>query len=250
MPFDTLPEWKAVRSEPLERQRVLLADPEIRQRLVWTAHHGEYPNAVGAEARRPQFDRMFVLSDPLPPYRTVAEVASERGVDPVEAVIDLALESDLTQFFMQFIAPFDRELLKEAMSHPASVMTFSDAGAHVSQICDASIQTHLLAHWVRTLGEFSLEDAVRMMTFAPARAWNLADRGLVRQGMVADLNIFDPDTVGPGMPSIVHDLPAGERRIVQGAEGFLATIVAGEVVRRDGQHTGALPGRLLRSRSA
>jgi N-acyl-D-amino-acid deacylase len=247
MPFDPLPEWHAVRSEPIARQRQLLADPEIRRKLVWTAHHGDYPVAIGAEARRPEFERMIVLRQAIPPHQTVAEIAAERGIDPVELIIDLALETDFTQFFMQNIAPFDQEVAKRSMAHPATVMTFSDAGAHVSQISDCSIHTHLLAHWVRSLGEFSLEEAVRMITFAPARAWNLADRGLVREGMVADLNVLDPETVGPTMPELVSDLPGGARRIVQRADGFLATMVAGEVVLRDGKHTGALPGQLLRS---
>lgn len=250
MPFDALPEWGPVRAEPPERQRTLLADPEIRRRLVWTAHHGDYPRAIGAEARRPDFDRMTVLRRPVPPNATVAEVAKERGADPVEAVIDLALESDFTQFFMQNIAPYDHEAVRSSLAHPATVMTFSDAGAHVSQISDCSIHTHLLAHWVRNLGEFRLEDAVRMITFAPARGWNLADRGLVREGMTADLNVFDPETVGPAMPELVHDLPAGAPRIVQRAAGFLATVVAGQVVLREGEHTGATPGRLLRRHRA
>lgn len=248
MPFDALPAWKTVRAESPERQRALLADPEIRKRLVWTAHFGDYPRAIGAEARRPEFDRMAVLRSPLPPNPTVVEVAKERGTDPVEAVIDLALESDFGQFFMQNIAPYDHEAVRSSLAHPATVMTFSDAGAHVSQISDCSIHTHLLAHWVRQLGEFSLEEAVRMITFAPARGWNLADRGLVREGMVADLNVFNPETVGPAMPELVHDLPAGALRIVQRADGFLATVVAGQLVLREGQHTGAAPGRLLRTR--
>jgi N-acyl-D-aspartate/D-glutamate deacylase len=248
LPLDALPEWRAVRAEPLERQRVLLADPEVRKRLVWTAHHGEYPRAIGAEARRPEFDRMVVLRHPVPPNPTVAEVAAERGVDPVEALIDLGLESDFGQFFLQNIRPFDYEAARAAMRHPSTVMTFSDAGAHVSQISDVSIHTYLLAHWVRDRQEFSLEEAVRMMTLAPARTWGLADRGVVAEGMVADLNVFDPDTVSPAMPELVHDLPGGSPRIVQRAEGFSATVVAGEVVHRDGEHTGALPGRLLRVR--
>jgi N-acyl-D-amino-acid deacylase len=87
---------------------------------------------------------------------------------------------------------------------------------------------------------------VRMLTLAPARAWNFHDRGLLREGLVADINIFDPDRVGPEMPTVVHDLPGGARRLKQTAAGFLATIVAGEVVHLNGQHTGALPGALLR----
>jgi N-acyl-D-aspartate/D-glutamate deacylase len=115
---------------------------------------------------------------------------------------------------------------------------------------DSSIQTHLLAHWVRDCQDFTLEEAIRMLTLAPARAWELHDRGLVREGLVADLNVLDPATVGPAMPTVVHDLPAGERRIKQTAVGFLATVVGGQVVHSQGEHTGALPGRLIRGRLA
>ena len=132
------------------------------------------------------------------------------------------------------------------MKHPRTVMTFSDAGAHVSQISDVSIQTHLLAYWVREREAFTLEEAVRMITLVPATAWGFADRGLVREGFVADLNVFDPETVAPALPTVQHDLPAGARRLVQKATGFRATVVGGEVVLEDGEHTGALPGRLVR----
>jgi N-acyl-D-amino-acid deacylase len=138
------------------------------------------------------------------------------------------------------------EDLKAVMKHPRTVMTFSDSGAHVSQIVDCSIQTHLLAHWVRDRQDFTLEEAVRMLTLVPAMAWEFADRGLVREGLVADLNVFDPDRVGPAMPTLEHDLPGGARRLIQRATGFRATVVGGQVVLRDGEHTGALPGALLR----
>jgi len=85
-----------------------------------------------------------------------------------------------------------------------------------------------------------------MLTFAPARAWGFHDRGLIREGLAADINVFDPATVGPDMPYLAHDLPAGEPRIKQGAIGFLATIVNGQLVHWRGEHTGALPGRLIR----
>jgi N-acyl-D-aspartate/D-glutamate deacylase len=250
MPFDTLAEWAPIRALPLEEQRKALADPSVRERLIRSAHEGPYGRAIGAEARKPDFERMRVLDSPLPPNPTVAEAARARGIDPVELILDLALESDLKQFFVQTFAPFDADGVKAAMKHPLTVPTFSDAGAHVSQISDCSIHTHLLGHWVRDRGDFTLEEAVRMLTLAPARAWGFHDRGLLLEGMVADINVFDPDRVAPAMPELVHDLPAGEPRIEQRAVGFRATIVAGQVVHRDGQHTGALPGALLRGSAA
>jgi N-acyl-D-amino-acid deacylase len=250
LPFDSLPEWAPVRALPLEQQRQALADPSVRERLVRSAQEGPYGRAIGAEARRPDFHRMRILDSPLPPNPTVADAARARGIDPVELMIELALETDLKQFFVQTFAPFDDAAVKAAMKHPRTVPTFSDAGAHVSQISDCSIHTHLLGHWVRDRGDFTIEEAVRMLTLAPARAWGLHDRGLLLEGMVADLNVFDADRVAPSMPELVHDLPAGEPRISQRAVGFRATIVAGQIVHREGSHTGALPGRLLRGAAA
>jgi N-acyl-D-amino-acid deacylase len=246
LPFDRLPEWRELRALPLDEQRVALRDPSVVARLVHVANHGPYGEALGGEARKPEFDRMRVLDQPVPPNPTVADAAAVRGLDPVELMITLALETDLDQFFVQTFAPFDHEETKRFLRHPHTVMGFSDSGAHVSQMSDASIQTHLLAHWVRDRGDFTLEEAIRMMTLTPARAWGFHDRGLVREGLVADLNIFDPDRVGPAMPTVVHDLPAGEKRIEQKSVGFLATLVGGEILIADGNPTGARPGALVR----
>ncbi len=111
---------------------------------------------------------------------------------------------------------------------------------------DASITTHLLAHQVRQRGSLRLEEAVRLLTFGPARAWGLAGRGLVSEGFMADLNVFDPATIGPDMPRVVSDLPTGARRIEQRSTGILATIVGGTRTIEKGEHTGRFPGRLLR----
>jgi N-acyl-D-aspartate/D-glutamate deacylase len=246
-PFDKLPEWKEVRSRPIEEQKRLFRDPEIRERLVRAANKGQYGRAIGTEVRPPDYELIQVWQQPIPPNPTVAEMASSRNVDPVELMIDLALASDFKQFFFQPLRDYEDDLLLKVMKHPRMVMTFSDAGAHVSQLADCSIQTHLLAYWTRKREEFTLEEAVRMLTLAPATAWGFADRGLVREGFMADLNVFDPDTVGPELPTLVHDLPAGAKRIIQKAQGFRATIVGGKVVLREGEHTGELPGRLLRA---
>src|SRR5207253_167189 len=111
---------------------------------------------------------------------------------------------------------------------------------------DASIQTHLLAHWVRNRAAIPLSQAVQKMTSTPAQIWGFTGRGLVREGFIADLNVFDPETVAPLLPRVRHDLPGGDMRLEQRSTGFLATIVSGSVLIRDGEHTGALPGRLVR----
>ncbi len=131
------------------------------------------------------------------------------------------------------------------MRHPRTVTTFSDSGAHVSQLMDSSLQTHVLSHWVRAKQAFTLEQAVRMLSFVPAMLWGFADRGLIREGLAADLVVFDPGTIAAEMPEAVRDLPAGARRLIQRTRGISATVVKGEILLRDGKHTGALPGQLL-----
>jgi len=162
-------------------------------------------------------------------------------------MIDLCVASTGNQLFIQpSLYPQDETVLLRALRHPRTVMTFSDSGAHLSQIADSSIHTHLLGYWVRDRGEFTLEEAVRMVTLAPALAWGLSTKGLLRPGMDADLNIFDPVTVAPAVPNLVDDLPAGGRRLEQRSVGFLGTVVAGQVTIERGELTGATPGRLLR----
>jgi N-acyl-D-aspartate/D-glutamate deacylase len=173
-------------------------------------------------------------------------VARERGQHPAETMIDLAVEKDFDCFFLQPIANEDQDFALEIMRHPRMVTTFSDSGAHVSQLMDSSLQTHLLSHWVREKQAFTLEEAVRMLTLVPATLWGFHDRGLIREGMAADLMVFDPETISAEMPEVADDLPAGARRLVQRTRGIAATVVNGEVLLRDGKHTGALPGRLLR----
>ena len=246
LPFDNLPMWSDLRRRPLAEQRDTLLDPRLRAELVRIAHDGPYGHAIGAEARKPDYDWIRVLEQPVPPNPTVAERARELGCDPVDLMIDLALATDFDQFFVQVIANRDPDHLLSIMRHPRALVTFSDSGAHVSQIMDSSLQTHFLAHWVRDREAFTLEAAVRNLTFAPASAWKLANRGLVREGLVADLNVIDPATVAPAMPGVAHDLPGGAKRLVQRSVGIRATVVGGEPVLLEGEHTGALPGVLLR----
>ena len=246
LPFDRLPVWSDLRALPLDEQAVKLRDPEIRQQLVEIANGDQWGPTVGAEARRPDYDWLFVLDSVTEQNPTVAEVARQREQDPVDAMIDLALEKDFDQFFAQPIANEDDALVLEMMKHPRSVVTFSDSGAHVSQIMDSSLQTHVFSHWVRDVGALSLEEAVRMVTFETATSYGIHNRGLLREGWAADLCIFDPQTIAPLMPQVATDLPAGAKRLTQKAQGILATVVNGEVLLRDGDHTGALPGQLLR----
>ena len=246
LPFDRLPVWRELRALPLDEQKGALRDPDTRRRLIEAASQPDRSTAIGAEVRRPDYEWLFAMETPSGPHRSIAEIARERRLDPVETIIDLALEKDLDQFFLQPIANENQDHVLEMMRHPRSVVTFSDSGAHVSQIMDSSLQTHVLSHWVREKQAFSLEEGVRMLSFEPASSWGLADRGLLREGFAADVTIFDPERIAPEMPEVATDLPAGAKRLKQKATGIAATIVNGEVVLRDGEHTGALPGQLLR----
>ena len=247
--FDKLPVWRDIRKLPLAEQEAALRNPDMRQKLVQSANQPpqEGTRAVGAEARAANFKWLFpIMERAVPPYQSVAEIAAERSQDPVETYIELALDKGLKRFFMQPLTNTHEPSTLEMMQHPRSVITFSDSGAHVSQIMDSSLQTHLLSHWVREQEALTLEDAVHQLSFVPASHWKLAGRGLLREGWNADVVIFDPQTVEPQVPELTYDLPAGARRLKQKANGFLATIVNGEVVLRNNEHTGALPGQLLR----
>ena len=247
--FDKLPVWREIRKLSLTEQADALRNPEMRQKLIESANNPAPAGsrAVGAEARAANFKWLFPIMDKaVPPYQSIAEIAAERNQGPVETYIDLALEKELKRFFMQPLTNTHEPSTLEMMQHPRSVITFSDSGAHVSQIMDSSLQTHLLSHWVREKEVMTLEDAVRQLSFVPASHWGLTGRGLLREGWNADVAIFNPDTVEPQVPELSYDLPSGARRLKQKANGFLATVVNGEVVLRNNEHTGALPGQLLR----
>ncbi len=249
LPFDVLPEWREVRARPLEEQKLLLRDPAVRARLVHAAHHGNYGRWVGAEAGKPDYALTRIYGTPLPPHPTVEEVARQRGVDPVECMIDLALENDFNLFFRTPCGQMeiDEDGMQAMLQRPHMTMTFSDSGAHVGQIVDSCMQTHMLAHWSRDKQYCSTEDAIRLMTLGPARAFGFNDRGLLREGMVADINLIELDRLHPGLPEVRHDLPGGDMRLIIKPEGMRKTIVAGEVLIEDGEHTGALPGKLIRA---
>jgi len=248
LPYDKWDMWRDIRALPLAEQQAKLKDPAIKAKLVEIANQ-EYsgPRVVGAELRPPNWDLVYPMDDMVYDKPSMASIARERGVDPVELMIDMAVERDLKMFFRTPLANENMDDVLEMMQHPRSVVTFSDSGAHVSQIMDSSLQTHLLSYWVREKEALTLEDAVRQITYNTATLWGLHDRGLLREGMAADMVVFDPDTVGPKLPEVVHDLPAGAQRLKQTADGILNTVVNGEILLTNNEYTGAEPGRLLRS---
>jgi N-acyl-D-aspartate/D-glutamate deacylase len=249
LPFDKWDMWRDMRQLPQAEQKQWLLDADKRRQLVEIASRPyEGPIVRGAEARPPKWDAIFALTDMKGPHKSMAELARQKNTHPVDLMIDMALERDLKFFMIQPIANEDQAEALELMKHPRSVVTFSDSGAHVSQIMDSSLQTHLLSHWVREKQAFTLEEAVKLITNDTATQFGFHDRGLLREGLAADIVVFDPDTVGPRMPEVACDLPAGAKRLKQKCDGMHATIVNGQVLLRDNEPTGNLPGRLLRKK--
>jgi len=186
------------------------------------------------------------------PDRTVAAIAQARGADPLATLYDLMLEDDAgAMLMMPFFnyAEGNHDAIYDMISHPAAVSGLSDGGAHCGLICDASYPTYLLTHWARDRHRgprFSLEHMVRKQTLDTATLFGLSDRGVIEVGKKADFNVIDMDALMLETPRMVYDLPAGGRRLVQGARGYDATVVSGVVTRRHGADTGARPGRLIR----
>jgi N-acyl-D-aspartate/D-glutamate deacylase len=246
LPFDSLPIWKELRKATLEDQLLALRNPEMRSSLMHEAEHGDYGRSIGAEARKPEWEFVYPMESALPPYRSIAEIAASENKKPIDVFFDVAVANNLDIFFIQAAANQDQSVVLDLMKHPFAIPTFSDSGAHVTQIMDSSIQTHLLGHWVRNEKAFSLEEAIHRMTLVPARAWGFDDRGVLAEGKASDINIFDSESVSPNLPELLHDLPSGAARLRQTSVGIKATIVNGEILVEDGETTGATPGMLLR----
>ena len=231
-----------------EELRALLRDVELRRRLAESVDpSGEIMAGMAT------LDRVFPITKPgaasyeTTPERSVAGIAARRGVLPGQVILDELVASDLARLFMIALYNFDMEAAGAMLAHPLTVPGLGDAGAHTSQTCDVGVPTFMLAYWVRRRRAMTLEQAVRKLTSAPASAWGIRDRGLIRAGWLADLNVIDLDRLDLGMPEVRHDLPTGATNLSQRATGYDATIVNGTVLMREGEHTGALPGRVLRN---
>ena len=237
LPFDELEPWKALKLMTPENQAAAMADGDLRRRLI---------EAAKDMPRPPLYEQLMIVENIQGPDVSVAEVAQQSAKEPAEVVLEHLFGGQADAFFRTPFANQRSEEILGLMSHPDSVVTFSDSGAHVSQIADFSLHTHFLSHWVRERGAFSLEEAVRRITSVSATAWGLHDRGVLRVGKKADINIFDADNIAPLMPEVATDLPLNGVRLRQGATGIHATVVNGQVLIRDGEPTGALPGRILK----
>ena len=251
-PFVTRPSYKAIADLPLARKLEIMRDPAFKARLL--AEEGEEGHPF-AELAKKSWHVLFELGNPPQyepdPATSIAARAEALGVDPQDLVYDILTSGDGTGYLYfpsyNFAGGnFDRLLLM--LKHPHTVSGLSDGGAHVGVICDASVTTFMLSHWCRDRkGEqLDLVDTVIRQTSAPARAVGLLDRGVIAPGYRADINVIDFERLQLQAPRFVFDLPKGERRLMQGADGYVATMVAGEVIYREGEPTGALPGKIVR----
>ena len=253
LPFDNLPAWQALRDLPIDEQRKRFADPEIRSALVaaeatMKPRDGEFQGggAATTDPKKPDYSNLFALHGVDWDDPTVEELSKKTGQHPVEVMLDLMV-NDVDQLFVQPLVNETPADVLGMLQHPRTLATFSDSGAHVCQEMGSSLQTHLLNYWVRQKQAFSLEQAVRMLTFDNASAFEFNDRGLLRPGYRADVVVFDADTISPRLPTVETDLPGGARRLVQKADGIAATVVNGAVTFRHGASTGVYSGQLIRA---
>lgn len=252
LPFDVLPAWQPIRALPLDEQKKRLRDPAVRRALV-EAESRMKPRdnvvqgggAATTDPRKPDYDNLYAMKGVDWDDPTVAQLSKARGQHPVEVMIDLSLANE-NQVYIQPIVNERPEDVLGILKHPRTLATFSDSGAHVAQEMGSSLQTHLLSYWVRKRGAFTLEEAVKKITHDNAVAWELNDRGLVRQGYKADLVLFEADGIRPQLPTVERDLPGGARRLVQKAEGIRATLVNGAVAFENGEATGTWAGTVLK----
>ncbi len=252
-PFSTHPSYRAVQRLSLAERVAYLARPEVRAALV--AEEPATDNVI-ALALMQRWDQIFPLGDP-PDYEpprsaSVAGVAERERRDPQEVALDWLLEREGTALLFAPLATYmdhDHEVVREMMTHPNTVLGLSDGGAHCGLICDVSMPTYLLTHWVngRERGpRIGLEHAISLQTSRTAAAYGFTDRGVLSPGMRADINLIDLEGMHLRAPEMVFDLPAGGRRLIQKADGYVATLLAGQVTMEHGEMTGTRSGGLVR----
>lgn len=243
-PFCLNASYVPIADKPLAERVAILRDPAMRSKIL-------------AEPRpsKREFAHMFRMGESFdyaaPRAWSVPAIAAREGRTPGEVAYDLMLEDEGRNFIYYAAAnytDFSFDACREMLSSPATILGLGDAGAHVTTLVDASYPTFFLSYWARDVepAAFGLADAIRRITSENALAVGLSDRGVIRPGMKADLNVIDFANLRCQRPFMSFDLPAGGHRLLQKASGYAATIVSGQVVYREGEATGALPGRLVR----
>jgi N-acyl-D-aspartate/D-glutamate deacylase len=255
-PFSGTPTYISIAHLPLAERVARMREPEVRRRIL---SEDPFELSTFPLFERMGFDKMyehmFLLGNPPdyepPREKSLASIARREGRTAAEVAYDMLLEDEGHSFLYAIFTSYNEftlEPVRETLCHPNALIGLGDGGAHVGFITDASFPTWLLTHWGRDRadGRQSVEELVRRYTSDPAGAVGLHDRGYVRAGMKADLNVIDFDKLALEKPFIVADLPAGGKRLLQKASGYDCTIVSGVVTYLNGEHTGATPGRLVR----
>jgi N-acyl-D-aspartate/D-glutamate deacylase len=254
-PFISRPSFQAIIDKPLAEKVAAMRDPAFRARLIAEAPMKGHPfiNSLAGASHK-----MFELGDPPnyepDPADSIAAKAKALGVNPDELIYDAMLGDEGRAFLYFPLANYvegSLDNVRTMLDHPDTLSGLSDGGAHVGAICDVSLPTYMLTHWCRdrSRDKLDLAQVIRGQTKDTAEAVGLLDRGVIAPGYRADVNVIDFSGLRLKPPYMVYDLPTGARRLMQEAEGYVATIKSGEVIYRNGQPTGALPGKLLRGRA-
>ncbi|HEC09812.1 MAG TPA: amidohydrolase [Acidimicrobiales bacterium] len=238
---DNLPSFQPIRELDPAGRLAALRDPEVRARLI----------AEAADQPVDPYRSMYLMAEEparydFGPEDSLAAMAEARGVSPIEVWIDAVVETGGAAIVNWPVMNEDHEAVRELLTSPVTVLGLADAGAHATQIMDASQPTYLLEHWVRQEGALTLEEGVKALTSETAGFIGFTDRGVLREGAFADVNVIDFEAVSLPLPEIVHDFPGGAPRFVQRAHGIDHTFVNGVHFMDHGEPTGNLPGRLLR----
>jgi N-acyl-D-amino-acid deacylase len=254
-PFVLYPSYQEIAHLPLAERVAEMRKPEVRARILADKPGVGHPILVVTQ----MWDWIFPLDDnpdyEPDPSTSIRARARARGVDPMEEAYDRLLDDDGRAMLLVATSNLENNSLDtvgELLHRDDVVLGLGDGGAHYGMICDASYSTYFLAHWARDRksGRFEVSEAVRRLTSVPARVAGLGDRGRIAVGYKADLNVIDHSALRIHKPVITYDLPAGGRRLDQTADGYVATIVAGEVIAENGVPTDARPGKLVRGRQS
>jgi N-acyl-D-amino-acid deacylase len=256
-PFSIRPSYREVDGLGIAEQRRRLADPDLRRRILAERPSDEEVSRL-VQFRQlitTRWDRFFVMADPPdyepPPEMSVAVIAVREGRTPDEVAYDYLTEAENRFLFFPIVnyVVGDHEPIRAMLTDPATILGLSDGGAHCASIVDAGVPTFMLVHWGRDRRRgprLPLELLVKRQTSETADFFGLSDRGRLAPGLRADVNLIDFDGLRLYQPELVNDLPSGGRRFVQRVDGYKATFVAGTPIFEEGEHTGALPGRLVR----
>jgi N-acyl-D-amino-acid deacylase len=257
-PFNVRPSYHAIERLPIAEQRARLRDPQVRRQIL-----AEAPSLTDVE-KLGQFrqvvvnrwDLFFPMGNPPDyepaPEKSIAAIAARTGRPPDEVAYDYITEADAQYLWFPVVnyVTGDHEPIREMLDDPACLLGLSDGGAHCTSVVDAGLPTFMLTHWSRDRRrgpKLLLEAMVKRQTSETAEFFGLTDRGRLAPGLRADVNLIDYGRLQVQKPELVHDMPAGGRRFVQKVDGYEATIVAGAPLFERGEHTGALPGRLIRA---